>query len=141
MATKKKALTNTGLKESAYEVWLAGLGAFNMAGEEGGKLFKQLVEKGREQEESNKVMISDLTERAQGLREDAKSALSKVTSPIEEGLAAAMQRLGVPTRAEIVKLTHRVEELTKLVQQARTTAQAKAEGHAKPKPRTRTARA
>ena len=38
MATKKKALTNTGLKESAYEVWLAGLGAFNMAGEEGGKL-------------------------------------------------------------------------------------------------------
>jgi poly(hydroxyalkanoate) granule-associated protein len=141
MATKKKVLINTGLKESAYEVWLAGLGAFNMAGEEGGKLFKQLVEKGREQEESNKVMLSGLTERAQGLREDAKSALSKVTSPIEEGLATAMQRLGVPTRAEIVKLTHRVEELTKLVQQARATGQAKAAGHAKPKPRTRTARA
>jgi len=135
MATRKKAQTNPGLKDSAYEIWLAGLGAFNMAGEEGGRLFRQLVEKGKEQEESNKAMMSDLTERAQGLKDDAMSALGKVTSPLEDGLTAAMQRLGVPTRTEIVKLTHRVEELTKLVHQATAT------GRAKPKPRTRTARA
>jgi poly(hydroxyalkanoate) granule-associated protein len=135
MATKRKAHTNNGLKDSAYEIWLAGLGAFNMAGEEGSKLFKQLVEKGAEQEEANKEWMADMTERIQVLKGDAKHALSKVTSPIEDGLAAAMQRLGVPTRAEIIKLTHRVEELTKIVTQSR------AAGHAKPKPRTRTARA
>ena len=135
MATKKKAKGNPGLKESAYDIWLAGLGAFNMAGEEGSRLFQQLVEKGKEQEETNSVLIADLKERAQGFTDDAKSVLGKVTTPIEEGLAAAMQRLGVPTRTEIVKLTHRVEELTKLVHQA------KVPGQAKPKARTRTARA
>jgi hypothetical protein len=41
----------------------------------------------------------------------------------------------VPTRSEIIKLTHRVEELTKLV------AQSRAAGQTKPKPRARAARA
>ena len=135
MATKKKPPTATGLKDSAYEIWLAGLGAFNLAGEEGSKLFRHLVEKGTEQEEANKEWFDSIADRAQGIQGDVKKALSKVTSPIEDGLAAAMQRLGVPTRVEIVKLTHRVEELTKLV------AQSRAAGQAKPKPRTRTARA
>ena len=135
MATRKKTQTAQGLKDSAYEIWLAGLGAFNLAGEEGSKLFKHLVEKGSEQEEANKEWINNLMERAQVLKGDAKSVLDKVTSPIEDGLAAAMQRLGVPTRSEIIKLTHRVEELTKLV------AQSRAAGQTKPKPRARAARA
>ena len=136
MTTKKKPQKAQGLKDSAYEIWLAGLGAFNLAGEEGSKLFKHLVEKGSEQEEVNKEWINNLMERAQVLTGDAKSVLNKMTSPIEDGLAAAMQRLGVPTRSEIVKLTHRVEELTKLVAQSRTA------GHqTKPKPRARAARA
>ena len=135
MATKKKTTTATGLKESAHDIWLAGLGAYNLAGEEGAKLFKHLVEKGGEQEEASKEWIANLTERVQGLQGDAKNVLTKVTSPIEDGLAAAMHRLGVPSRAEIVKLTHRVEELTKIVNQTRSA------GQAKPKARPRTARA
>jgi len=135
MATKKKPPMATGLKDSAYDIWLAGLGAFNLAGEEGSKLFRQLVEKGSEQQEANKEWFDTVTERVQGLKGEAQKVMDKVTSPLEDGLAAAMQRLGVPTRAEIIKLTHRVEELTKLV------AQSKAAGQAKPKPRTRTARA
>ena len=128
MATRKKPQSNPGLKESAYEVWLAGLGALNVAGEEGSRVFKELVEKGREQEEANKARLSRFTERAVGLTEDAKDVLSKVTSPIEDGLAAAMQRLGMPTRAEIIKLTQRVETLTRIVQETK----AKAASHAKP---------
>ncbi len=34
------------LKDSAQKIWMAGLGAVTMAGEEGTKLFKNLVEKG-----------------------------------------------------------------------------------------------
>ena len=135
MATKKKTTTATGLKDSAYEIWLAGLGAYNLAGEEGAKLFKHLVEKGGEQQEANKEWMTHLTERVQSMQGDAKSVLDKVTSPIEDGLAAAMHRLGVPSRAEIVKLTHRVEELTKLVNQTRQA------GQAKPKAKPRAARA
>jgi poly(hydroxyalkanoate) granule-associated protein len=137
MATKKKTDIIPGLKDSAYDIWLAGLGAFSLAGEEGTKLFKHLVEKGSEMEVANKARINELTEnlteRAQSLKGEAKSAFDKVTSPIEGGLNSAMHRLGVPTRSEIVHLTERVEELTKLV--AKTKA---ADEH---KPKARTARA
>jgi poly(hydroxyalkanoate) granule-associated protein len=139
MATRKKASTPPGLKGAAQEIWLAGLGAFNLAGEEGGKLFKQLVQRGREQKEANQEMVDNLKERAQGLKDNVKEALSKVTTPIEDGLSSAMQRLGVPTRAEIVKLTHRVEELTKHVAKTKAASQAKprakAAAQAKPKPK------
>ena len=141
MINKKKTNVIPGLKESAYDVWLAGLGAFSLAGEEGSRLFKQLVEKGSEMEEANKVRIADLTERALTLKGEAKTALSKVAFPLEGGLASAMQRLGVPTRDEIVNLTHRVEELTKLVAKAKTADKPKAANKPKaadkPKPRAR----
>jgi poly(hydroxyalkanoate) granule-associated protein len=131
MATKKKENTGAGFKESANEIWLAGLGAFNFVGEEGSRLFQELVEKGREFEDEHEGgRLSRFTERAMGLKEDARNALNKVTSPIEDGLSATMQRLGMPTRTEIVKLTHRVEELTRIVQQAK---KVKAESPAKPK--------
>ena len=143
MATRKKAQNPPGLKESAYEIWLAGLGAFNIAGEEGGKIFKQLVRKGREQEEAGGEWLAEMKERAQALGGDARQALKKVASPIEDGLATAMQKLGVPTRKEIVTLTHRVEELTKHVTKAKAAAAApkprpkKAAAPAKPKPKPR----
>ena len=38
MATKKKTDLIPGLKDSAYDIWLAGLGAFSLAGEEGSRL-------------------------------------------------------------------------------------------------------
>jgi poly(hydroxyalkanoate) granule-associated protein len=150
MATKKN-ITNAGFKESANEIWLAGLGAFNFVGAEGSRLFQELVEKGREFEEEHEGgRLSRITERASGLREDARNVLSKVTTPIEDSFAATMQRLGMPSRTEIVKLTHRVEELTRIVQQAkkvkeesparpRTAAKPKPRAAAKPKPRTKVA--
>ena len=146
MVTKKKAPAPTGLKETANEIWLAGLGAFNLAGEEGGRIFKTLVKRGREQKETNQEWLDNLTERAKGLKGDAREVLDKVAAPIEEGLAAAMQRLGVPTRDEIVTLTHRVEELTRRVAKAKAAEPAPARAKARPKaaakpkakPRTRT---
>jgi hypothetical protein len=48
----------------------------------------------------------------------------------------------MPSRAEIIKLTHRVEELTKIVQQAKVAGKARnestADTAAKPKAATRT---
>lgn len=136
MATRRKSSIPPGLKGAAYEIWLAGLGAFNLAGKEGGRIFKALVEKGLEQKEVNRKWAEDLSDRTEGMKEDAKDLLGKVTAPIEEGLATAMQRLGVPTRDEIIKLTHRVEELTRHVNKAKAKPVAKARKPApKPKPR------
>jgi poly(hydroxyalkanoate) granule-associated protein len=140
MATRKKAAPKPGFNESAKDLWLAGVGAVNIVGEEGSRVFSELVEKGKEWQEANEGgRISRITERAQGFKEDARGVLSKVITPIEDGLSATMARLGVPTRAEIVQLTHRVEELTRIVQQTRHAAKAKAaappKAKAKPAPK------
>jgi poly(hydroxyalkanoate) granule-associated protein len=39
------------VKDSAHKIWLAGLGVFDTTREEGGKLFKKMVKKGRAFEE------------------------------------------------------------------------------------------
>lgn len=108
------------LKESAHDIWLAGLGAFALAGEEGGRLFKSLVKKGEGLEKINKARINKLADRVEGLRGDAMTAMGRVKTPIEAGMTNAMHRLGVPTRKEIATLTKRVEELTRVVAKSRT---------------------
>lgn len=111
----KRTQTLPMLKESAHEIWLAGLGAFALAGEEGGRLFKQLVRKGEGMEKVNKARIAQITRRAESLQGDARTAVAKLATPIEAGMTNAMHRLGVPTRKEIATLTKRVEELTRVV--------------------------
>ena len=137
MATRKKETIPPGLKGKAREIWLAGLGALNLAGEEGGKLFQQLVERGRDQEKANAEMMGKAKERAQGLKENARETLGRIAAPIEDGLSSAMQRLGVPSRAEILKLTQRVEELTRIVQQGKEAGKAGFEAGPRPRPAAR----
>ncbi|MDZ4861970.1 MAG: phasin family protein [Gemmatimonadota bacterium] len=120
--SSKKTQALPMLKESAHEIWLAGLGAFALAGDEGSRLFKQLVKKGEGVEQVNKGRINRLSSRAADLRGEARSAVSRVTTPIEAGMTNAMNRLGVPTRKEIATLTKRVEELTRVVAKSRTQA-------------------
>jgi len=115
------------LKESAHEIWLAGLGAFALAGEEGGRLFKQLVKRGEGMEKTNKTRIQKITARAESLQGEARTAVARLATPIEAGMTNAMHRLGVPTRKEIATLTKRVEELTRVV--------AKSKGKARKAPR------
>ena len=136
---KKKDELIPGLKDSAHNIWLAGLGAYSVAGEEGTRLFKQLVDKGSELDAANKERINHLAQSVRGLKGDAKDALTMVTTPIEAGLATAMHRLGVPSREEIVNLTQRVEELTRIVAKSKTADKPKAAEA--PKRRARTARA
>jgi len=103
------------IKEQAHEIYLAGLGAFALAGEEGGRLFRQLVKRGEGMEKVNKARIHKITSRAESLQGEARSAVAKLATPIEAGMTNAMHRLGVPTRKEIATLTKRVEELTRVV--------------------------
>ena len=121
MATKKNTKNDGAakVKESAREIWLAGLGAFSVAGEDGGKVFQQLVKKGASVEKQNKAKLTELGERAMEMKDEAKGAVKNLAAPLEAGLATAMQKLGVPTRAEILTLTKRVEELTKAVAKAK----------------------
>jgi poly(hydroxyalkanoate) granule-associated protein len=119
------------LKGSANKIWLAGLGAFALAEEEGGKLFKSLVRKGREFEEVGREQLEKAREQVEKLAETAREKLDEATGDVreragetwkgvekrwDERTARTLQRLGVPSRDEIARLTRRIEHLTELVE-------------------------
>jgi poly(hydroxyalkanoate) granule-associated protein len=95
------------------------LGAFALAGEEGGKLFSSLVKKGQGVEKLNKTRLEKVFTRVgkvgERVREDAGRAINRIGNPLDTGMTVALHQLGVPTRKEIVTLTKRVEELTRVV--------------------------
>ncbi|HET9293634.1 MAG TPA: phasin family protein [Gemmatimonadales bacterium] len=123
------------VRENAQHIWLAGLGALATAGEEGGRLFEQLVKKGSHIEKMNKARLANVLEKAQGraraLRGDAETAVERLAAPIDRGVSTALNKLGVPTRKEIMALTRRVEELTRTVEQKKAKARTRARRVAK----------
>lgn len=104
MADEEWKRAQRELKESAQKIWLAGLGALSVAEQEGAKMFDRLVERGREFEGRGK-------ERMEEARGKVHEAASDVEERIDEKVASALRRFGVPSRDEIRELTRRVEEL------------------------------
>ncbi|CAM2069907.1 Phasin family protein [Sulfidibacter corallicola] len=100
------------VKDSAQKIWLAGLGAMSMAGEEGNKLFKTLIEKGQEFESRQTAAPVDAVKTGIGsAKERVEDVWGRVESLINERIGQAFQTFGVPTRDEIADLTNRVDAL------------------------------
>ncbi len=128
---KKKKKATDEVRESAHQIWLAGLGALSVAEDEGTKLFKRLVKEGETFEKRSKKRFEDVQgkveERVDDVRDKAESTWDRLGSQFDDRVAATLNRLGVPSRHEIQRLTKRVEELTAKVDSLR------------PKPRARKA--
>ncbi|TFG39934.1 MAG: hypothetical protein E4H44_01140 [Candidatus Aminicenantes bacterium] len=120
MARNNRSNTALMVKDNAQHIWLAGLGALATAGEEGNRVFEDLVEKGAKLEKTGRARLEKVLNKAQGrarsLRGEAEGAIGRVSAPIDAGVATALNKLGIPTRKEILALTRRVEELTRTVQ-------------------------
>jgi poly(hydroxyalkanoate) granule-associated protein len=101
--------------DSAQQFWTAGIGILALAQEEGGKLFETLVDAGKQIEKvmpSPSVALRDATA-------NAESYLKKLQRMVDHQIAAALHRLGVPTKDEIDKLTRRIEKLTASIEALR----------------------
>jgi poly(hydroxyalkanoate) granule-associated protein len=113
----KKKTPKGEIKDSLHQIWLAGLGAFATAEEEGGKLFKSLVKKGRTYEKSVKIPVDKAAKSVKGTVKDVRSkagkTMKKFESALDDHVDAALGRIGVPTQKEIAKLTRKVDRLTK----------------------------
>ncbi len=113
---KKKNRPSAEVRESAHRIWLAGLGALAVAEEEGTKLFKRLVKEGESFEKRGKQRFEEVQDKVEekvgDVREAAESTWDRIGSSFDERVAATLNRLGVPSRHEIQRLTKRVEELT-----------------------------
>lgn len=104
------------VKESATKIWLAGLGALTVAGEEGNKLFKTLVERGEKFESGSKMPTDALKNTASSVKGRATDIYNKVEDMINDQVGSALQRLGVPTREEISTLSQQVDALREAIE-------------------------
>ena len=115
-----KALVNTpqlpALRDSAYQIWLAGLGALSMAEDESGKIFKTLVKRGKTFEAAGKDRLSGVRD-ALDLRKAASNTMARIADNLDEGMSGVLGRLGLPTKKEIDALGKRVERLTKALEE------------------------
>jgi poly(hydroxyalkanoate) granule-associated protein len=112
------------VKDSAQQIWLAGLGAFAKAQEEGSKVFEALVKDGIGMQTKSQAMAeeklaeaaSKMSSMAQGITDRATGQWDKLENIFEDRVAKALKKLGVPSAQDVAVLTARVEELSKLVQ-------------------------
>ena len=108
------------ITESAQQIWLAGMGAFNRAQSEGSKLFESLVRDGLSLEQTARKfagnradVVRDAVEGTVGqARERAADTWDKLEKVFEDRVQRALVKLGVPGRDDLNALSGRVERLT-----------------------------
>lgn len=132
MAKKLKALADRAgerqlastVRDSAQQIWLAGLGAFSKTQEEGAKVFEALVKEGKHLESRTRKLaeakVSEMTSKwnRQTGKATARATATwdKLEQVFEDRVERALSRLGVPTNRDIQALAKRVETLTASVQ-------------------------
>jgi poly(hydroxyalkanoate) granule-associated protein len=107
------------IMESAQQIWLAGMGAFGRAQQEGTKLFETLVKEGMTLEKHTRKVatgkvdeVRDAVEKNVGqVRERAADTWDRLEKVFEERVQRALNRLGVPSREDLQGLSKRVDQL------------------------------
>ncbi len=137
MATRKPPAASqtpnpaTGLvQESAQQIWLAGLGAFAKAQEEGSKVFQGLVKEGLDLQRQTKAAaeekLAEATAKLRSLAEASNLSVStlsakaaqpwdKLETIFEERVAKALKHLGAPSLQEFEALKTELAALKKKV--------------------------
>lgn len=112
------------IRDSAQQIWLAGLGAFAKAQGEGGKVFDTLVKEGLNLQRRTRAATEErigsvgekMTRAAGDLSKQATQSWDRLEQVFEDRVSRALTRLGVPTSREIGDLVARVDALSEAVQ-------------------------
>ena len=114
------------MKESAQQIWLAGLGAFAKNQQEGKKVFDKLVEDGMNLQKKTQSTLNTKVHEATEKISEMASSLSKQApntwAPLEDifqnRVAKANEKLGMPSQEAFEALTARVTQLEKMLNAA-----------------------
>ncbi|MDX1818225.1 MAG: phasin family protein [Marinobacter sp.] len=103
------------IKDSARQIWLAGLGAYTKAEEDTGRFFDRLVQEGEQLENKTRGVvekqIKSVEDRVEGVRERATGTWDRLETMFDQRVSGALRRLGIPRREEIEALQRRIEVL------------------------------
>lgn len=132
MADKKKAAAATGLpkglldsamaqnvKDSAQQIWAAGLASFAKAQGEGSKVFEALVAEGQKLQKKTQSAaeekLSAVATKVSGMAGDvgakAGQHWDKLETIFEQRVAKALKSLGVPSAGDVDSLIKRIDAL------------------------------
>ena len=115
------------VKTSAQQIWLAGLGAFSKAQEEGGRVFEALVQEGATLQRKTQTVaeeklgavsaqvsarMAEVGQRVEEVSAKATGQWDRLETIFEQRVAKALARLGVPQADEVRELTAKVERLS-----------------------------
>jgi poly(hydroxyalkanoate) granule-associated protein len=137
------------VKDSAQQIWLAGMGAFSKAQEEGTKVFEALVKEGMTLQKKTQGMAEEkisevtgkMTAMADTVSNKAGQNWDKLESIFEARTAKALNKLGVPTAKDVQALAERVDALAAAVAKLGKGAAPKAAVKAAAKPAVKAAKA
>ncbi len=130
--------------DSSHQIWLAGVGAFVRAQQEGMKVFESLVQQGEKLERRTRQVAVDTAAAARGaaaakakeMQQMAGGTWDKLEQVFEDRVARALGKLGVYTQNDVQKLAKRVDTLSaavnELLKAAGSSAPAAAKRAARP---------
>ena len=124
LAKSARAATQVSSKsimESAQQIWLAGLGAFAKAQEQGGHLFDTLLKEGSSLEQKTRKLatgkVGDVRDAVETsvtqVRERTQETWDRLEQVFETRVSRALAKLGVPGRKDLDELLKRVDELNR----------------------------
>ena len=106
------------MKNSAQQIWQAGLGAFAKAQEEGSKVFDTLVKEGSKLQETTlqaQAKVAEAAANASAMANDmgqrASGQFDRLEGIFEERVAKALHSMGLPNAQDMANLQARVAAL------------------------------
>jgi len=117
------SVSSKSIMESAQQIWLAGLGAFAKAQEQGGHLFETLLKEGSTLEQKTRKLATGKVEDVRDVvesgvtqvRERTQETWDRLEQVFETRVSRALNKLGVPGRKDLDELLKRVDELNREV--------------------------
>ncbi|PAU81142.1 poly(hydroxyalkanoate) granule-associated protein [Halovibrio salipaludis] len=112
------------IKDSARQIWLAGLGAYTKAEEDAGRFFERLVREGEDIEERTRGVVNRqvkaVEDSVDGVRERASGTWNRLESVFDERVSKALDRLGIPMPGRVRDLEQQVQNLQEEVEKLRS---------------------
>jgi poly(hydroxyalkanoate) granule-associated protein len=121
----REALLPHAVRDSAQQIWLAGLGAFSKAQEQGSKAFEALLQEGlnlqRRTQAAAEEKIAQTSSRVNAIANDMQAQAThrpdKLETIFEDRVAKALGRLGTPSGTQMNALLARLEQLEERIAQ------------------------
>lgn len=108
-------------RKYTQQIWLAGLGAFSRAEEEGNRLFDSLVKVGEELESKTGDIADSTVEAVEEVKERVTERVSdtreRVERALDERVNSTVSRIGLASHREVSQLMELIERLDRKVDQ------------------------